>query len=118
MICEVTTSENLMKTAMDLTIKLSNMPTKALGLTKKALNYAMENTLEKQLEMELELQTTAAGTDDFREGVQAFVEKRAPTVPAGAAASIVPAAQDKFEGMYADADVLIFVEHMRTQGDA
>lgn len=59
-----------------LAANLASLPTKALGLTKKAMNSAFENSLEQQLAMEKELQVEAGKTQDFREGVRAFMEKR------------------------------------------
>lgn len=58
--------------------KLSQMPTVGLGLTKRALNYALDNDLERQLAIEDQLQSTAGQTEDYAEGVQAFLEKRRP----------------------------------------
>lgn len=58
--------------------KLAKMPTKALALTKELLNASVENTLEQQLNMEEKYQSVAAETTDFKEGVQAFLEKRKP----------------------------------------
>ena len=55
---------------------LAHMPTKALALTKEALNNSFENTFEKQILKEDELQRKAAATDDYNEGVQAFLGKR------------------------------------------
>jgi 2-(1,2-epoxy-1,2-dihydrophenyl)acetyl-CoA isomerase len=52
------------------------MPTKGLGLTKRLLNASISNNLEGQLDMEDKCQVIAADTDDFKEGVQAFLEKR------------------------------------------
>ena len=49
----------------------------SIALTKRLFDEAGTNTLEQQLELEAELQTEAAATEDFREGVAAFVEKRA-----------------------------------------
>jgi len=57
---------------------LSAMPTRGLALTKKALNAALQNTLETQLALEEKLQIEAGGTHDYREGISAFVEKRKP----------------------------------------
>jgi 2-(1,2-epoxy-1,2-dihydrophenyl)acetyl-CoA isomerase len=57
---------------------LAALPTKALGLTKRGMNSAFEHSLEEQLAMEKELQVEAGKTEDFREGVQAFLEKRKP----------------------------------------
>ena len=58
--------------------KLAQMPTKGLGLTKRALNQSFSNDLSKQLAIEAELQSTASMTHDYQEGVQAFIEKRKP----------------------------------------
>jgi 2-(1,2-epoxy-1,2-dihydrophenyl)acetyl-CoA isomerase len=57
---------------------LATMPTKGLGLTKKAVNQSMTNDLAQQLAVEGVLQTEAGETYDFREGVNAFLEKRKP----------------------------------------
>lgn len=57
---------------------LAAMPTKGLALTKHALNYSATNNLETQLLLEDELQQKAAATHDFKEGVDAFLEKRKP----------------------------------------
>jgi len=57
---------------------LSKMPTKGIGLTKRALNESFNNTLEQQLKLEDELQTAAGKTYDYKEGVNAFLEKRKP----------------------------------------
>lgn len=58
--------------------KLAQMPTKGIALTKKLLNQAFENTLEQQLEQEMMLQVTAGDSYDFKEGVNAFLQKRKP----------------------------------------
>ena len=63
---------------MTLAITLANMPTKAIGLTKKLLNQSMTNNLEQQLALESDLQIEASATNDYNEGVTAFVEKRKP----------------------------------------
>jgi 2-(1,2-epoxy-1,2-dihydrophenyl)acetyl-CoA isomerase len=57
---------------------LTAMPTKGLAYTKQALNYSMEATLEQQLEKEDAYQQKAASTNDFKEGVRSFMEKRKP----------------------------------------
>jgi 2-(1,2-epoxy-1,2-dihydrophenyl)acetyl-CoA isomerase len=57
---------------------IAKMPTRALGLTKKAVNTSFSNTLTEQLSLEEELQTEAGTSYDFREGVNAFLEKRKP----------------------------------------
>jgi 2-(1,2-epoxy-1,2-dihydrophenyl)acetyl-CoA isomerase len=57
---------------------LANMPTKALGLTKRLLNNSMQNNLEEQLHLESKLQIESAQNKDYAEGVDAFVNKRKP----------------------------------------
>jgi len=57
---------------------LANMPTKAIGLTKKLLNESMSNNLQQQLALESDLQIEASSSNDYREGVNAFMEKRTP----------------------------------------
>ncbi len=57
---------------------LSQLPTKALALTKQALNNSFYNGYEDQLHDEQIFQEQAVRTEDFREGVQAFLEKRKP----------------------------------------
>lgn len=58
--------------------QIAKMPTKGLGLTKKAVNASFTNNLTTQLALEEVLQTEAGQTYDFKEGVNAFLEKRAP----------------------------------------
>jgi 2-(1,2-epoxy-1,2-dihydrophenyl)acetyl-CoA isomerase len=57
---------------------LATMPTRGLGLTKKAVNLGLFNSLEDQLDVEERIQTEAGETDDFAEGVNAFLQKRVP----------------------------------------
>jgi 2-(1,2-epoxy-1,2-dihydrophenyl)acetyl-CoA isomerase len=57
--------------------ELAAGPTRAIALTKRLFDEAGTNPLEQQLELEANLQAEAAATEDFREGVTAFVEKRA-----------------------------------------
>lgn len=57
---------------------LAQMPTKGLGLTKRAVNRTFSHSLTEQLALEEVLQTEAGTTHDFKEGVQAFLEKRMP----------------------------------------
>jgi len=67
------------KEAKAIVEKLVKLPTRGLGLTKRALNYSLHNDLDTQLGIEEQLQTTAGNTEDYQEGVAAFVEKRKPT---------------------------------------
>jgi 2-(1,2-epoxy-1,2-dihydrophenyl)acetyl-CoA isomerase len=55
---------------------LADLPTKGLAFTKQALNLSLEQNLEQQLQTEDNLQQKAALTNDFSEGVSAFLEKR------------------------------------------
>ena len=57
---------------------LANLPTLALGLTKRLLNQSLNNDLTTQLQAEGNLQIQASESHDFKEGVAAFVEKRKP----------------------------------------
>ena len=78
MIFKVISSESFNEEVEKLAIKLANMPTKALGLIKELLNKSIINTLEQQLELEGKLQIKAALSEDYTEGVNAFMEKRKP----------------------------------------
>ncbi|MBD3637630.1 MAG: enoyl-CoA hydratase/isomerase family protein [Crocinitomicaceae bacterium] len=64
--------------SMAIAKRLAKMPTKGLGLTKRALNLTMISDLSTQLKVEEELQTMAGQTYDYNEGVAAFLEKRKP----------------------------------------
>lgn len=68
----------LMESANALACRLANMPTAAIGLTKRLMNQSMGHTLEQQLEAEAFAQETAGKTADHLEGVRAFIEKRKP----------------------------------------
>ena len=67
-----------MESAMSVAKQLAQMPTRGLALTKKALNESMANDLQAQLALEEELQRQAGRTEDYAEGVKAFLEKRKP----------------------------------------
>ncbi len=78
MIYKVLPDDQLESGSLQMAETLAQMPTKALGLTKRAFNAALGNDLSAQLLLEEELQTAAGHTADFQEGVQAFLEKRKP----------------------------------------
>ena len=78
MIWKAVPDAELMNEAIALAKKLAVMPTKAIALTKDALNRSTFNNLDDQLDVENELQTVAGNSHDYREGVQAFLEKRKP----------------------------------------
>lgn len=64
--------------SMKIAITLSKMPTKALAYTKKVLGMSVTNTLDEQLQDEEAFQQKASQTEDYKEGVKAFLEKRQP----------------------------------------
>lgn len=78
MIYKSVPSEVFESTIQKLATKLANMPTRALALIKKSLNQSLTNDLNSQLDLESKYQIEAAGTEDYAEGVAAFIEKRQP----------------------------------------
>ena len=76
LVYKVVPESSLEKDALQFARRLAEMPTRALGLTKRALNRSFSNSFEAQLEMESELQEEAGSTEDFAEGVRAFIQKR------------------------------------------
>ena len=76
MIWKAVPDAELMNEAIALAKKLAVMPTKAIALTKDALNRSTFNNLDDQLDVENELQTVAGNSHDYQEGVQAFLENR------------------------------------------
>lgn len=78
MLYKVYADEQFADASKQLAQQLAQMPTRGLTYTKKALQWAFSHTLDEQLMNEDKLQQRAAATADFKEGVQAFVEKRKP----------------------------------------
>lgn len=78
MIYKVVDDANLQAEALAVAKTMADMPTKAIGLTKKLLNQSMTNSLVQQLEYEADMQIHAAATYDYNEGVSGFLEKRKP----------------------------------------
>ncbi len=78
LIWRVVEDHALMGEATALARHLAQQPTRALAFIKQALNASPGNTLDQQLDLERDLQKQAAATEDFREGVAAFLEKRPP----------------------------------------
>ncbi|MFL5937486.1 MAG: enoyl-CoA hydratase-related protein [Gaiellaceae bacterium] len=78
-VSEVVEAEALPTRAAELAAQLAALPTKAIGMTKRLLDRAGGSTLGEQLEWEAQLQAAATQSEDFREGVQAFLEKREPS---------------------------------------
>src|SRR3954447_5036642 len=77
-VSEVVDAEALPARAAEVAAELAALPTRAIGMTKRLLDRAPTATLDDQLEWEAQLQAAATQTDDFREGVAAFLEKRPP----------------------------------------
>jgi len=78
MIYKLIPLEDFEEEVQKLALKMANMPTKALGMIKELFNQSMTNDLEAQLALESKLQIEAAQSEDYREGVAAFIEKRKP----------------------------------------
>jgi 2-(1,2-epoxy-1,2-dihydrophenyl)acetyl-CoA isomerase len=76
LVSEVVEGASLAARAAELAAKYAALPTRGLGMTKRLLDRAASSSLDEQLEMEAELQAQATQTEDFREGVSAFLEKR------------------------------------------
>ncbi|MFI5150648.1 MAG: enoyl-CoA hydratase-related protein [Bacteroidia bacterium] len=68
----------LLETSLKLATVLAAMPTKSIGLTKRLLNQSMASDLAGQLDAERNMQVESANSNDYKEGVQAFLEKRKP----------------------------------------
>jgi len=77
-VIEVVEAGKLMDRTGAIAAELAALPTRAIGMTKRLLDRAGISTLEEQLELEAQLQAAAAGSEDFAEGVAAFLEKRDP----------------------------------------
>lgn len=78
MVYKVYEDEEFSGASRTLAAVLAEMPTRALAFTKHAFNYSASNSLEAQLLLEDELQQKAALTRDHKEGINAFLDKRAP----------------------------------------
>ena len=70
--------DKLMAEATAIARALASGPTKGFGLIKKAMRASAGNTLEAQLDLERDLQRDAGFSEDYREGVAAFLQKRTP----------------------------------------
>jgi 2-(1,2-epoxy-1,2-dihydrophenyl)acetyl-CoA isomerase len=78
LIWKVVDDERLAAEASELAATLASGPTKGFGLLKRALYASATNSLDAQLDLERDLQREAGLSTDYREGVSAFKEKRAP----------------------------------------
>ena len=78
MIWDVAEDAELQDKVQHMAEHLAKQPTFGLSLIKKALHQASDNSLQEQLTLERDLQRIAGRSDDYREGVQAFMQKRTP----------------------------------------
>ncbi len=78
LIWKVVEDEALMAEAEALAKRLADGPTSAYALTKQAIQSASNATLDEQLDLERQLQQRAGTSDDYKEGVAAFLQKRPP----------------------------------------
>jgi 2-(1,2-epoxy-1,2-dihydrophenyl)acetyl-CoA isomerase len=78
LVSEVVDDDALPTRAAELAGELAALPTRAIGMTKRLLDRAASSSLEEQLEREAQLQAAATQSEDFREGVAAFLAKRKP----------------------------------------
>jgi 2-(1,2-epoxy-1,2-dihydrophenyl)acetyl-CoA isomerase len=78
LVSDVVEGDGLEARAAEIAGELAALPTRGIGMTKRLIDHASDASLEEQLEREAQLQAAATQTDDFREGVAAFLEKRPP----------------------------------------
>lgn len=78
LVSEEIPAERFGKRVEDLAEWYSELPTRAVAMTKQLFEHAYTASLDEQLELEAALQQAATETEDFPEGVQAFLEKRLP----------------------------------------
>jgi 2-(1,2-epoxy-1,2-dihydrophenyl)acetyl-CoA isomerase len=79
LVSEVVKADALAARAAEVAAQMAALPTRGIGMTKRLIDHALNATLEQQLEREAELQAAATQTEDFKEGVAAFLEKRPPS---------------------------------------
>ena len=78
LIWKVVDDDKLEAEVSAVAVKLAAAPTYALGLAKRALAASSTNSLAQQLDLERDFQRLAGASPDAREGIAAFLEKRAP----------------------------------------
>ena len=79
LIWKAVADDRLLDEATALARKLASGPTRGYGLVKKAMHASAGNSLDAQLDLERDLQREAGFSEDYREGVAAFLQKRAPS---------------------------------------
>ena len=75
---KVVDADQLDSTVEEFVLKFKKLAPIAVGKAKMLINKSMENDMISHLELESKTASFSAGTDDFKEGVTAFVEKRRP----------------------------------------
>jgi 2-(1,2-epoxy-1,2-dihydrophenyl)acetyl-CoA isomerase len=78
LVSEVVDGKRVLARTQELAGELAALPTKGIAMTKRLFERAASTRLEEQLELEAQLQAAAVETEDFAEGVAAFLEKREP----------------------------------------
>jgi 2-(1,2-epoxy-1,2-dihydrophenyl)acetyl-CoA isomerase len=78
LVSEVVPADDLLAQTQERARALAALPTRAIAMTKRLFERAAASRLEDQLELEAQLQVAATRTEDFAEGVAAFLEKREP----------------------------------------
>ena len=78
LVSEVVAADAFEDRFAELAAWYASLPTRAVAMTKQLFEHAYTAGLEEQLELEATLQQAATETEDFAEGVTAFIEKRAP----------------------------------------
>ncbi len=78
LIWQVCEDDMLLQDATSLASRMATQPTKAFALIKQSVNESSSTSFDDHLKLEARLQMQAASTDDYREGVSAFLQKRKP----------------------------------------
>jgi len=78
LVSEVVAADDFGPRVAELAASYAGLPTRGVAMTKQLFEHVYGASLEDQLELEAELQQAATGTEDFAEGVQAFIDKRPP----------------------------------------
>jgi 2-(1,2-epoxy-1,2-dihydrophenyl)acetyl-CoA isomerase len=78
LVSEVVPADTVLERTQERAAAFAALPTRAIGMSKRLFERAAASGLEEQLELEAQLQVVATNTEDFAEGVAAFLEKREP----------------------------------------
>jgi 2-(1,2-epoxy-1,2-dihydrophenyl)acetyl-CoA isomerase len=78
LVSEVVPTDDVLSRTLERAGELAALPTRAIAMSKRLFERAGSSRLEDHLELEAQLQLAATRTEDFAEGVAAFLEKREP----------------------------------------